>query len=69
LPTVGHALAFITTLDKPELFGLNPEFGHEQMTGLNFVAAIQQALRTQARSNALLGWRWVVHDDDHHHRL
>ncbi len=44
LPTVGHALAFINTLDRPELFGLNPEFGHEQMTGLNFVAAIQQAL-------------------------
>ena len=44
LPTVGHALAFIETLERPELFGLNPEFGHEQMTGLNFVAAIQQAL-------------------------
>ena len=44
LPTVGHALAFIATLERPELFGVNPEFGHEQMTGLNFVAAIQQAL-------------------------
>ena len=44
LPTVGHALAFITTLERPELFGVNPEFGHEQMTGLNFVAAVAQAL-------------------------
>ena len=44
LPTVGHALAFIATLEQPELFGVNPEFGHERMTGLNFVAAIQQAL-------------------------
>ena len=44
LPTVGHAIAFIQTLERPELFGLNPEFGHEQMTGLNFVYAIQQVL-------------------------
>ncbi|MEV6237748.1 xylose isomerase [Lentzea sp. NPDC051838] len=44
LPTVGHALAFITTLDKPELVGLNPEVGHEQMAGLNFVHGIAQAL-------------------------
>jgi xylose isomerase len=44
LPTVGHAIAFIQTLERPELFGLNPEFGHEQMTGLNFVYAIQQLL-------------------------
>jgi xylose isomerase len=44
LPTIGHALAFITTLDKPELVGLNPEVGHEQMAGLNFVHGIAQAL-------------------------
>jgi xylose isomerase len=44
LPTVGHALAFITTLDHPELVGLNPEVGHEQMAGLNFTAGIAQAL-------------------------
>src|SRR5690606_31371106 len=42
LPTVGHALAFIATLDKPDLFGLNPEVGHEQMAGLNFVHGIAQ---------------------------
>ncbi len=44
LPTVGHALAFIYTLDRPELVGLNPEVGHEQMAGLNFVHGIAQAL-------------------------
>jgi len=44
LPTVGHALAFIGSLDRPELFGVNPEVGHEQMAGLNFVHGIAQAL-------------------------
>ena len=33
LPTVGHALAFIDTLERPELVGVNPEVGHEQMAG------------------------------------
>lgn len=44
LPTIGHALAFIESLDHPELVGLNPEVGHEQMAGLNFVHGIGQAL-------------------------
>jgi len=44
LPTVGHAIAFIHTLDKPDLFGVNPEVGHEQMAGLNFTHGIAQAL-------------------------
>ncbi len=44
LPTLGHALAFIETLDRSELFGINPEVGHEQMTGLNFTHGIAQAL-------------------------
>ncbi|GAA1842925.1 xylose isomerase [Microlunatus capsulatus] len=44
LPTLGHALAFIETLDKPELFGINPEVGHEQMAGLNFTHGVAQAL-------------------------
>jgi len=44
LPTVGHAIAFIETLEKPELFGVNPEVGHEQMAGLNFTSGIAQAL-------------------------
>ena len=44
LPTIGHALAFINSLAHPELVGLNPEVGHEQMAGLNFVHGIGQAL-------------------------
>ena len=44
LPTVGHALAFISSLDQPDLVGVNPEVGHEQMAGLNFVHGIGQAL-------------------------
>ncbi|MEV4836702.1 xylose isomerase [Nonomuraea sp. NPDC049486] len=44
LPTVGHALAFIEELAHPELVGVNPETGHEQMAGLNFTHGIAQAL-------------------------
>ncbi len=43
-PTVGHMLHFISTLDQPEMVGLNPEFAHETMAGLNFVHAVAQAL-------------------------
>ncbi len=44
LPTIGHALAFIERLEHPELVGVNPEVGHEQMAGLNFTHGIAQAL-------------------------
>jgi xylose isomerase len=44
LPTIGHALAFINTLEHADMVGLNPEVGHEQMAGLNFVHGIAQAL-------------------------
>ncbi|MGP3987067.1 xylose isomerase [Streptomyces sp. 3N207] len=44
LPTVGHALAFIERLERSELFGVNPEVGHEQMAGLNYPHAIAQAM-------------------------
>jgi xylose isomerase len=44
LPTVGHALAFISTLDHPEMVGVNPEVAHERMAGLDFVHAVAQAL-------------------------
>ncbi len=44
LPTIGHMLAFIYTLDHPEMVGLNPEVAHEQMAGLNFVHGVAQAL-------------------------
>jgi xylose isomerase len=44
LPTVGSALAFINELDHPELVGVNPEVGHEEMAGLNFSHSLAQAL-------------------------
>ncbi|SFB57526.1 xylose isomerase [Amycolatopsis marina] len=44
LPTIGHALAFISTLEHHDMVGVNPEVGHEQMAGLNFVHGIGQAL-------------------------
>ena len=44
LPTVGHALHFISTLDHPEMVGVNPEFAHETMAGLNFVQGVAQAI-------------------------
>jgi xylose isomerase len=44
LPTLGHAIAFTNELERPELFGINPEVGHEQMSNLNFFQGIAQAL-------------------------
>jgi xylose isomerase len=44
LPTAGHAIAFVKDLEKPELFGINPEVGHEQMSNLNYTHGIAQAL-------------------------
>jgi xylose isomerase len=43
LATVGAMLAFIETLDHPEMVGVNPEVAHEQMAGLNFTHAVAQA--------------------------
>jgi xylose isomerase len=44
LPTTGSMLAFIETLDHPDMVGVNPEVAHEHMAGLNFVHAVAQAL-------------------------
>lgn len=44
LATTGHMLAFIYTLDHPDMVGLNPEVAHEQMAGLDFTHAVAQAL-------------------------
>jgi xylose isomerase len=41
--TTGHMLAFIETLDHPEMVGVNPEVAHEHMAGLNFLHAVAQA--------------------------
>ena len=42
-PTTGHMLAFINTLDHPEMVGVNPEVAHEQMAGINFMHGVAQA--------------------------
>jgi xylose isomerase len=42
-PTTGHMLAFIETLDHPEMVGVNPEVAHEHMAGINFVHGVAQA--------------------------
>jgi xylose isomerase len=44
LPTVGHALHFITTLQHPDIVGVNPEVAHETMAGLSIHHAVGQAL-------------------------
>jgi xylose isomerase len=65
LPTVGHALAFILTLDRADLVGLNPEVGHEQMAGLNFVHGIAQALWHDKLFHIdLNGQRSIKYDQD-----
>jgi xylose isomerase len=65
LPTVGHALAFIGSLEHPELVGLNPEVGHEQMAGLNFAAGIAQALYHGKLFHIdLNGQRGIKYDQD-----
>lgn len=65
LPTVGHAMAFIDTLEHPELVGVNPETGHEQMAGLNFMHGISQALYSGKLFHIdLNGQRGVKFDQD-----
>jgi len=65
LPTLGHALAFITTLERPELVGVNPEVGHEQMAGLNYTAGIAQALYQGKLFHIdLNGQRGIKYDQD-----
>jgi xylose isomerase len=65
LPTLGHAIAFISTLEKPDLFGINPEVGHEQMAGLNFASGIAQALYQGKLFHIdLNGQRGIKYDQD-----
>jgi xylose isomerase len=44
LPSIGHALAFISQLEHSDMVGINPETGHEQMASLNYTHGIAQAL-------------------------
>ena len=65
LPTVGHALAFIDTLAHPDMVGVNPETGHEQMAGLNFMHGISQALYSGKLFHIdLNGQRGIKFDQD-----
>jgi xylose isomerase len=58
-------MAFISTLEKPELFGVNPEVGHEQMAGLNFASGIAQALyQGKLYHIDLNGQRGIKYDQD-----
>src|SRR5436190_3268246 len=43
MATTAAYLAFIGTLDHPEIVGVNPEVAHEQMAGLNVLHAVAQA--------------------------
>ena len=43
MPTTGAYLHFITTLDHPEMVGVNPEVAHEHMSGLNMTHSVAQA--------------------------
>ena len=42
----GSYLAFIETLDHPEMCGVNPEVAHEHMAGLNFVHQVAAAIES-----------------------
>jgi len=44
LATAGHALAFIATLAHPEMVGVNPEWAHIKMAGLNPLHEFAQCL-------------------------
>ncbi|MDB4900663.1 MAG: Xylose isomerase [Gemmatimonadetes bacterium] len=44
LPTIGHALALIYTLDHPDMVGVNPEVAHDTMAGLDFSHGVAQAI-------------------------
>ena len=44
LSTNGSMLAFIETLDHPDIVGVNPEVAHETMAGLNFYHVVAQSL-------------------------
>ena len=44
LPTTGHMLHFISTLQNEEMVGVNPEVAHEVMAGLSFAHNVAEAL-------------------------
>ena len=65
LPTIGHALALISTLENEDIVGLNPETGHEQMAGLNYTTGLAQALWANKLFHIdLNGQRSIKYDQD-----
>ncbi len=65
LPTLGHALAFIGSLQHGDIVGVNPEVGHEQMAGLNYTTGIAQALWAGKLFHIdLNGQRSIKYDQD-----
>lgn len=42
--TTGNMLAFIETLEHKEMVGVNPEYAHETIAGLNFTHHVAQAI-------------------------
>jgi xylose isomerase len=65
LPTLGHALAFISELEHGDIVGVNPEVGHEQMAGLNYSSGIAQALWAGKLFHIdLNGQRGIKYDQD-----
>ena len=52
LPTIGHALAFIESLERPESVGVNPEIGHEEMAGLTRPRATPRHCGTASSSTS-----------------
>ena len=43
MPTTAAYLALISTLERPEMVGVNPEVAHEHMAGLNMTHSVAQA--------------------------
>ena len=65
LPTIGHALGLIATLEHGDIVGLNPEVGHEQMANLNFTQGIALALYCDKLFHIdLNGQRGLKYDQD-----
>jgi len=44
MPTTGHMLHFISTLENEAMVGVNPEVAHEVMAGLSFAHNVAQAM-------------------------
>lgn len=65
LPTIGHALGLIATLDNGDIVGLNPEVGHEQMANLNYTHGLAQALHADKLFHIdLNGQKGLKYDQD-----